>query len=127
METCLDEGPWDIFPKKSAFRRSNEGCKGHLGTRFQSAEQKNGNDKYKHLPITFEDLFKYYPTCPPDAFVNIKEFYLNSKLNKYDENDKIVRVTLRNWCTIIRDWDIFDFNIYYNTSGVYPYFNAYSR
>ncbi|KAF0691258.1 SF3 helicase domain-containing protein [Aphis craccivora] len=79
------------------------------------------------FPVTIEDLFKYYPTCPPDGFINIKEFYLNPILNKYDETDRNIRLQLRNWCNVVRDWDIFDFNTYYHTSGVKPYFNAYSR
>jgi len=62
-----------------------------------------------------------------DAFINIKEFYQNPALNRLDENDKKVKVTLRNWCSTIRDWDIFDFNTYFHTTGVKPYFNAYAR
>lgn len=34
---------------------------------------------------------------------------------------------MRNWCLIIRGWNIFDFNIYYHTTGVKPYFNGYGR
>jgi len=67
------------------------------------------------------DLLKYFPTCPPEEFVNIKEFYKNPNLNRLDENDKKVKVTLRNWCITIRDWDIYDFNTFYHTSGVFSY------
>jgi len=66
-------------------------------------------------------------TCPPDAFPNIKEFVLNPILNKLDENDRCVRLALRNWCILLRDWDVFDFNTYYHTTGVRPYFNGYAR
>jgi len=77
--------------------------------------------------MNIEDLLKYYPTCPPDAFVNIDEFVYNPVLNKLEENDRCVRVALRNWCLILRGWNIFDFNTYYHTSGVKPYFNGYVR
>ncbi|VVC27469.1 Helicase, superfamily 3, DNA virus,P-loop containing nucleoside triphosphate hydrolase,Parvovirus [Cinara cedri] len=127
VEACIHQGPGDLCGTKSAYRRNDAGGRGHIGARKLPSKSQNGVHQQPNVPMTFEDLFKYFPTCPPDAFVNIKEFYLNPILNKYDENDKLVRITLRNWCTIIRDWDIFDFNTYYNTTGVSPYFNAYSR
>ncbi|KAE9530106.1 hypothetical protein AGLY_011568 [Aphis glycines] len=127
VEACIDEGSWDIFGRKSALRRGNEGSRGHIGRRVQTAKSENGNDNDGTFPVTINELLKYYPTCPPDAFINIKEFYLNPILNKYDETDRNVRLQLRNWCNVIRDWDLYDFNTYYHTSGVKPYFNAYSR
>lgn len=127
METCLDEGAGYIFGKKSALRRGNAGSRGHIGGRVVATKSQNGVHQYEQFPVNLSDLLKYYPTCPPDAFINIKEFYQNPALNRLDENDKKVKVTLRNWCTTIRDWDIFDFNTYYHTSGVKPYFNAYAR
>ncbi|KAF0742246.1 NS2 [Aphis craccivora] len=127
VETCIDECTWDIFGGKSALRRGNAGGRGHIGRRVQTAKSKDGVDIDGSFPVTIEDLFKYYPTCPPDAFINIKEFNLNPILNKYDETDRNIRLQLRNWCNVIRDWDIFDFNTCYHTSGVKPYFNAYSR
>ncbi|KAF0715754.1 SF3 helicase domain-containing protein, partial [Aphis craccivora] len=127
VEACIDEGSWDIFGRKSALRSGNEGSRGHIGRRVQTAESQNGNHDNGSLPVTIDELLKYYPTCPPDAFINIKEFYLNPALNRYDETDRNVRLQLRNWCNVIRDWDLYDFNTYYHTTGVKPYFNAYSR
>lgn len=128
METYLDEGAGYFFGKKSILRRGNAVSRGHIGSRVVPTEQKNGINQHQQLPVNLSDLLKYYPTCPPDAFINIKEFYQNPALNRLDENDKKVKVTLRNWCSTIRDCrDIFDFNTYYHTTGVKPYFNAYVR
>jgi len=127
VETCLDSGSWDLFRRKSALRRGDAGGRGNIGRRIQTAEQKNGVDGQHKFPVTIEDLLKYYPTCPPDAFTNIDEFIYNPYLNKLEENDRCVRVALRNWCLILRGWNVFDFNTYYHTTGVKPYFNGYAR
>jgi len=35
-------------------------------------------------PKTLDELLVKYPCCPPDAFINIKEFYNNPHLNHID-------------------------------------------
>lgn len=74
-----------------------------------------------------DDLLVKYPCCPPEAFFNVKEFYNNPHLNHIDDNCKKVRVSLRNWCARIREWSVSDFNDYYSSGVITPYFNAYAR
>jgi len=33
-------------------------------------------------PLTIEELLYYYPTCPPQSFMKIKEYYNNRNLMK---------------------------------------------
>lgn len=104
-------------------RRSGWRSHGRLENKIKSA---NGEDV--HLwPKTLDELLLSYPCCPPDAFFNIKEFYANPKLNYLDESSKKVRVALRNWCARIAEWSISDFDTFYSSPGVFPYFNAYAR
>ncbi|KAF0710640.1 NS2 [Aphis craccivora] len=58
---------------------------GHVA---KSTRQTNGVYVDEAFPVNIEDLLKYCPTCPPDAFINIKELYLNPILNKFDETDR---------------------------------------
>lgn len=73
------------------------------------------------------DLIMFFPCCPPEAIVNVREFYENEHLNTIEESDKIFKISIRNLCSRIREWSIFDFNTYYSDSRVQPYFNSYSR
>lgn len=77
-------------------------------------------------PKTLADLLYMFPCCPPESFYNVKEFFNNPILNKLDDNCKVIRVALRNWCAKIRLWTVADFNSYYSDSNVRPYFNAYN-
>lgn len=109
------QNSWNLFGGQFTLRRGEAGSWEHIGRRVQTTKSKNGIDVDGSIPISIEDLLKYYPTSPPDAFINVKEFYLNP-----------YRISMT-WCNTIRDWDVFDFNTYYHISGVRPYFNAYSR
>ncbi|KAE9543967.1 hypothetical protein AGLY_001656 [Aphis glycines] len=72
VETCVNEGTWDVFGEKSTLRRGDAGSKGHIGRRLLTAQSKNEIDVDGSLPVNIEDLLKYYPICLPDAFINIK-------------------------------------------------------
>lgn len=37
---------------------------------------------------TIDDILRKYPTCPPDAFFHLKEFYSDKKINHYLEDSK---------------------------------------
>nr|QTZ83142.1 MAG: putative non-structural protein [Phoenicurus auroreus ambidensovirus] len=93
----------------------------------QKQEERAGNQELRVWPKTLDELLVKFPCCPPDAFFNVKEFYNNPNLNYLDDNAKTVRVCLRNWCARIREWSVYDFNNYYSSGTVVPYFNAYAR
>lgn len=76
---------------------------------------------------TIDDILRRYPTCPPDAFFHLKEFYTNKKIYHYLEDSKHVKVSLRNWCAELNDWTISDYVQFYNRSDCHPYFNGYGR
>lgn len=77
-------------------------------------------------PLTTTQLLYEYPTCPPEDFHYIKEFYLNDTLKNTLTNNKYVKQDLRNWCAKLGLWKLSDFNNYYNDPNVKPYFNGYS-
>lgn len=78
-------------------------------------------------PSSITELLYCYPCCPPDAFINIKEFYNNSLLNYIPDNHKLINVALRNWGAQLRHWRTRDYVNYYADPRVKPYFNAYAR
>lgn len=78
-------------------------------------------------PKNVMDLIKYYPCCPPDAFINIKEFYDNPYVNSIPDNHKSISMSLRNWAAKLRHWRTRGFVRYYSDNRVKPYFNAYAR
>lgn len=41
-------------------------------------------------PMTITDLLYQYPCCPPEAYKNVKEYYMNNNLNYLCANDKYV-------------------------------------
>lgn len=51
----------------------------------------------------------FYPWCPLEVLVNIKEFYDNSNFNDIDETDNVFKTSFRNWCAKIREWNNFRF------------------
>lgn len=74
-------------------------------------------------PKTIAQVLQLYPCCPPDAFINIQQFYDNPLVNHIPDNHKLINVALRNWSAKLRQWRIIDFLNYYNDSRVKPYFN----
>ncbi|XP_025201684.1 uncharacterized protein LOC112599135 [Melanaphis sacchari] len=81
----------------------------------------------EHGPLTISQLLYEYPTCPPSAFYNIKEFFNNSNVNYIFNNCKSAERDLRNWCCQLNWWTLKDFENYYNDPKVHPYFNAYNK
>lgn len=79
------------------------------------------------MPQSITELIYNYPCCPPDAFINVREFYANPKLNWIDERDNKIQIPLRNWAATLREWSIAEYHDYYNQEQVKPYFNAYGR
>lgn len=78
-------------------------------------------------PLSIEQLLYQYPTCPPSAFMNIKELYKNPNV-KYTKNScKKAEVVVRNWCVELNGWKFEDYEKYYNDKIVKPYFNTYNR
>lgn len=78
-------------------------------------------------PLTISQLLYEYPTCPPSAYYNIKEFFNNPNINDTLNNCKFAERDLRNWCCKLNWWTLNDFKNYYNDPKVHPYFNAYNR
>jgi len=78
-------------------------------------------------PLTIEELLYYYPTCPRQSFMKIKEFYNNRNLKDTLVHCKWAEKDLRNWCLKLSDWQLTDYINYYNDPKVKPYFNAYNR
>lgn len=102
------------------------GSEGSTGGHKSEEEHENGPG-LRVWPKTLDELLVKYPCCPPEAFYNVKEFYNNPHLNHIDDNCKKIRVALRNWCARIREWSVTEFNDYYSSGKITPYFNAYSR
>ena len=129
MEICVNEMPNDVPRELSAFAEHQDGNANHspVDEEFGYDEGSSNIKSVCVYPTSLKNLLYQYPCCPPDAFTNIKEFYLNSRLNTILEEDKKCKVALRNWCAIIRDWSINEFVEYYNKPNVKPYFNAYAR
>lgn len=123
---CEIQGSGDLSGKFTHAEAATKGHKGHLDGRPGRAKHA-GQGGIPKKPELLMDLIMFYPCCPPEALVNIKEFYENDNLNCIEESDKIFKVSIRNWCSRIREWSIFDFNTYYCDSRVHPYFNSYSR
>lgn len=120
-QSCGHDG-WELSHKTAA----GYDREGSYARHKQSTKQEVGSGTQLQ-PRSLDDLLHRFPCCPPEAFYNIKEFYDNPFLNKLDDNCKAIRVSLRNFCSRIREWTIFDFNQYYSQTNVTPYFNAYSR
>lgn len=78
-------------------------------------------------PKSIGNLLRWYPCCPPDAFINVKQFYDNPFVNHLPDNHKSIGVALRNWSAKIRQWKLIDFVRYYHNPRVSPYFNVYAR
>lgn len=76
---------------------------------------------------TIDEILRRFPTCPPDAFFHLKEFYQNKHINKFLEDSRQVKIVLRNWCATLNDWTISDYVQFYNNDNCKPYFNAYGR
>lgn len=121
--------PNDVPRELCAFAEHQDGNANHspVDEEFGHDEGSSNIKSVCVYPTSLKNLLYQYPCCPPDAFTNIKEFYLNSRLNTILEEDKKCKVALRNWCAIIRDWSINEFVEYYNKPNVKPYFNAYAR
>lgn len=100
--------------------------------RTQSTSRPNHKTKAKLFrpefgPLTLTELLYKYPTCPPSAYLYIKEFFNNPNLNSICNNDKYAERDVRNWCSKINSWSFNDFKIDYEDPDVKPYFNAYNR
>ncbi|XP_060845441.1 uncharacterized protein LOC132925026 [Rhopalosiphum padi] len=78
-------------------------------------------------PLTITQLLYEYPTCPPHAYLNIKEFFNNTNLNWMYTDSKDAQRDIRNWCAKLNWWTLKDFDEYYSDPKVKPYFNAYNR
>jgi len=68
-----------------------------------------------------------FPTCPPEAFVYVKEYLYNDNINYIIPSDKKVVHMIKQWCNKLALWILTDYKNYYNDSKVTPYFNAYNR
>lgn len=73
-----------------------------------------------------KQLLYKYPTCPPSAYVYIKEFFNNDNINHISNNSDIAKVVIRNWCAELNNWALNDFAKYYTNPSVKPYFNVYN-
>lgn len=78
-------------------------------------------------PLNITELLYRYPTCPPSAFMYIKEFFNNPNVNHIVNNDKFAERDVRNWCSKLNSWTFNDFKLYYEDDKVSPYFNSYNR
>lgn len=78
-------------------------------------------------PLSISQLLYEYPTCLPEAYVNIKQYIYNDNLNFIFNNDKCVARDLKLWCSKLNLWTSIDFDNYYKDDKVHPYFNAYNR
>lgn len=154
METCLYEEQRNVQSRRGCPHDGAEDCqedlhsdqkrrRSHRSTSSNVGRSKGwiqGNDYGQSIPIEISegdatvskltnipDILYYYPCCPPEAIINIKEFYLNKYVNYMLETDKKFVVSIRNWNNVLREWKIKDFEKYYSDINVSPYFNAYSR
>jgi len=129
VEICVNGMPNDVSRELSAFAEYQDGNANHspVDEEFGYNEGSSSIKSVCVYPTSIKHFLYQYPCCSPDAFTNIKEFYLNSKLNIILEEDKKYKVALRNSCAIIRDRSINEFVEYYNKPNVKTYFNEYAR
>jgi len=78
-------------------------------------------------PVNISQVLYQYPCCPPEAYKNVKEYYLNSNLNYLCAKDHYVDRDVELWCIKLMHWRLSGFDNYYKESTVQPYFNAYNR
>jgi len=49
-------------------------------------------------PLTIKQLLYEFPTCPPSAYMHVKEFFNNDNMNNTLTNCKYAEKDVRNWC-----------------------------
>ncbi|CAI6369974.1 unnamed protein product [Macrosiphum euphorbiae] len=100
---------------------------GDVTSKKSEARKKKSWVRPENGPVSITELLYQYPCCPPEAYKNVKEYYLNDNLNYLCAKDKYVDRDLELWNIKLMHWRLIDFDNYYKDDKVHPYFNAYNR
>lgn len=125
------ESAWDVPCERSIRSKrednDNEDSKAVVRRKGFEKDKKKSWLRPENGPLSIDQLLYEFPTCPPDAFVYIKEYMYNSNVNYILPNDKKVVHKIRLWCNKLALWSLSDYNNYYNDPKVHPYFNGYGK
>ncbi|XP_060858292.1 uncharacterized protein LOC132935693 [Metopolophium dirhodum] len=128
---CDGEMSWDVPCRPQSRSLHIEDNKNVRGKNERSKKyKKNTQDtgvRAENGPLTITELLYKFPCTTPDAYKNIKEYYMNANLNYLCANDKYVTRDIDLWTIKLMHWSLKDYSNYYKDETVHPYFNAYNR
>jgi len=133
LDGCGGENSCDYECEQSIGNAGEEDCESNDGRNsiklnVQTSSKKKGQQlREANGPLTIPQLLYEYPTCPPSAYVYIKEYLYNDNVNWMYQDNKSAKRDVAIWCSKLNWWTLKDYDDYYSDPKVKPYFNAYNR
>jgi len=102
--------PWDVQCEPPSCQLRVEDCQNDGGkngeTKKLKKDKKDAWLRPENGPLNIPELLYCYPCCPPDAYKNIKEYYMNTNLNYLCAKNKYVDRDVDLWNIKLMHWTL---------------------